>query len=209
LQPKVAPIPAYRERLAVTAVPNKQDNFIRFVYVGGITPVKGVDVLLAAFIQLTQSLPPDLRVELHLYGTGAVELVQKLQNTPGVHYHGKVNNFLLRQQLVTYDVFVFPSRYTNEGHPGVLIEAFMAGLPVIASNLPGIDEIIEDETNGLLVEAGSAQALVEAMRCMVADADFRQRLAAGSAVNANRFDAQVVLPQLAATMGVTLAKASP
>ncbi len=203
LRHKTRAIPAYRPRVEQTAVP-PQDNIIRFVYVGGITAVKGLEVLQAAFAQLTQSLPPDKPIELHLYGAGPDELVQKLQNTSGVHFHGKIENTLLRQRLPTYDAFVFPSRYTNEGHPGVLIEAFMAGLPVIASNLPGIDEIIEDEVNGLLIESDSVPALTEAMQRLVVDSDFRQQLSTGSMTSSYNFDVQNVAPQLTAAMGLVL-----
>jgi glycosyltransferase involved in cell wall biosynthesis len=57
-----------------------------------------------------------------------------LLKNSGVHYHGVVDNIELRRQLTFYDVFVFPSVYDNEGHPGVLIEALMAGLPIISSD---------------------------------------------------------------------------
>ncbi len=203
LRGKTEAIPAYRPRGEATAVP-PQDNIVRFVYVGGVTAVKGLEVLQAAFSQLTQTSPPDKPVEMHLYGAGPDELVRKLQNTPDVHFHGKVENALLRQRLPTYDAFVFPSRYANEGHPGVLIEAFMAGLPVIASNLPGIDEIIENEVNGLLIESDSVSTLTKAMRRLAVDPDFRRQLSTGSITSSNQFDVQNVAPQLAAAMGLTL-----
>ncbi len=59
------------------------------------------------------------------------------------------------------DLFVLPSM--SEGSPNVLMEAMAFGVPIIASNVGGIPEIIHHEQNGLLVEAGSATALAEAI----------------------------------------------
>lgn len=63
--------------------------------------------------------------------------------------------------LATGDVFVFPSR--QEGFPLTLLEAMASGLPVVATRIPGTDEIIADDSMGLLVPVDDAQALADAL----------------------------------------------
>jgi len=74
------------------------------------------------------------------------------------------------------DVFVFASRPTGEGMPGVLIEAGLSGLPVVATAVPGVRTIVEDGVTGLVVDPGDGEGLVEATARLVADAALRRRL---------------------------------
>ncbi|MDR3647634.1 MAG: glycosyltransferase family 4 protein [Acidimicrobiales bacterium] len=60
------------------------------------------------------------------------------------------------------DVFVFPSLPTGEGMPGVLIEAGLTGLPVVATAVPGVRSIVEDGTSGFIVDVDDLDAMVEA-----------------------------------------------
>ncbi len=60
------------------------------------------------------------------------------------------------------DVFVFPSLPTGEGMPGVLIEAGLTGLPVVATAVPGVRTIVEDGTSGFVVDVDDLDAMVEA-----------------------------------------------
>ena len=71
--------------------------------------------------------------------------------------------------LAAADVFVFPSLY--EGLGGAVIEAMALGLPIVASDLPAIREVLEEGRNALLVEPGSSTALAAALDEMVSDTD--------------------------------------
>jgi glycosyltransferase involved in cell wall biosynthesis len=53
--------------------------------------------------------------------------------------------------LRNYDALIFPSYYQGEGHPGVLVEAMMAGLPIITTQFRSIPELVQDGVNGLLM----------------------------------------------------------
>lgn len=76
-----------------------------------------------------------------------------------------------------YDVFVLPA-LPGEGIPRVLLEAMAAGLPVVTSRVSGIPSLITHEANGLLVEAPSVVAVVDAVIRIVRDAALRRRLIA-------------------------------
>jgi glycosyltransferase involved in cell wall biosynthesis len=79
--------------------------------------------------------------------------------------------------LRTVDVVAMPSR-RNEGHPLVLLEAMALGKPVVASEIPGIREVVESGRTGLLVPDGDAGALAAALRSLVESPELRASLGA-------------------------------
>jgi glycosyltransferase involved in cell wall biosynthesis len=88
--------------------------------------------------------------------------------------------------LAAADLFVFPSLY--EGLGGALIEAMALGLPIVASDLPAIREVVEDGRNAVLVPAGSPRALSDAITDLAADQLRRHRMAERSrAIFLDRF----------------------
>lgn len=89
--------------------------------------------------------------------------------------------------LADADVFVLSS--TSEGMPLTVLEAMAAGLPVVASAVGGLPELVEDGVTGLLVPPRDPEALADVLRRLLADADLRRRLgAAGRARAEERFD---------------------
>jgi glycosyltransferase involved in cell wall biosynthesis len=80
--------------------------------------------------------------------------------------------------LASSDAFVLPS--TREGLPLSVLEAMAAGVPVVASDIPGTDEVITDEQNGLLFPAGDAGALARCLRRLLNDRELGVRVAAAA-----------------------------
>jgi glycosyltransferase involved in cell wall biosynthesis len=78
------------------------------------------------------------------------------------------------------DVFVFTSLPTGEGMPGVLIEAGLTGLPVVATAVPGVRTIVEDGVSGIVVGVEDVDAMVEATARLVEDSVLRVRLGAAA-----------------------------
>ena len=76
------------------------------------------------------------------------------------------------------DVFVLPSH--SEGSPNVLLEAMAAGLPIVATAVGGIAEMVEDNQTALLVPSQDPQALAAAIARVLKDRDLAQRLAANA-----------------------------
>ena len=76
----------------------------------------------------------------------------------------------------TFDVLAVPS--FTEGFPLVIVEAMLAGIPVVASAVGGIPEIVVDGDTGLLVPPHDAPALADALRRLLGDPDLRQAMAA-------------------------------
>ena len=102
-------------------------------------------------------------------------------------------------------MLAYPSRYVFEGHPGAIVEAFMAGIPVISTDLPGPSEIVRHEENGLVVRTGDVDDFAAAMAKLVTDGALRRRLSKGARASAEDFAQERVLPQLTAAFGIETA----
>lgn len=89
--------------------------------------------------------------------------------------------------LAAADVLVFPSRPDGmEGMPAVLIEAGLAGVPVVADRIAGVDEVVVDGETGVLIRAGDDDAAASAIGRLLHDDDERQRLGAAAAERCRR-----------------------
>lgn len=88
--------------------------------------------------------------------------------------------------MAAMDVFVLSSR--NEGFGRVLVEAMAAGVPVVATDVGGVAEVVEDGVSGLLVPPGDPECLAEAMRRLFEDEFLRNRLRENGRMRAWAYD---------------------
>jgi glycosyltransferase involved in cell wall biosynthesis len=86
--------------------------------------------------------------------------------------------------LAASDIFVLPSRW--EGLPLAIIEAMMAGLPVVATRVGGVPELVEDGVTGFLVPPGDPKALAAALERLASNAGLRRRMGAAGRAKALR-----------------------
>jgi glycosyltransferase involved in cell wall biosynthesis len=101
-----------------------------------------------------------------------------LLSAPGVRHHGPVPHSSIPAALASLDILVVPSVWP-ENSPLVIHEAFLAGVPVIASRIGGIPELVEHGRNGLLFEPGNATALHKEIARLLDDPGLLNRLRAG------------------------------
>ncbi len=114
-------------------------------------------------------LRPQLEAQLHEEGLeGIVRLQGSRSDVPAC--------------LAGFDVFVLPSLW--EGLPLALLEAMASGLPVVASSVDGVPEIVTDGVNGLLVPPGDPAALAGALKRLLDDPAERRKLGAAAAATA-------------------------
>lgn len=98
--------------------------------------------------------------------------------------------------LAASDIFVLPSLW--EGLGLALVEAGLAGLPVVATRVDGIVEVVEDGRSGFLVPPGDSHALAEALRILCSDASLRERMGReGKAIALQRFTMERIASQVA------------
>ena len=142
------------------------DSRLRLVFAGSLIPSKAPDVLLEA----VATLPPD-RLTVDLLGSAGpyhgdstyAERLAPMLGAPVVRKLGPVPHERMAQALADADVLVVPSVWI-ENAPFVIREAFAAGLPVIASDLGGMAEMVTPGRTGLLFAPGNARALAAQIR---------------------------------------------
>jgi glycosyltransferase involved in cell wall biosynthesis len=135
---------------------------------------KGLDVLLQALPAVRAAVGP---VTLTICGEGPegpelAALADRLGVADAVYFPGVVEDVAPRLALA--EVFVLPSRY--EGMPFALLEAMAAGLPVVASAVPGNTNVVRDGLDGLLVPPEDPAALAAAITRLLREPDLAARL---------------------------------
>ncbi len=174
-----APYGFDRTRYAGTA--RTTSHRLRIGFLGTLMVSKGPHVLLDAFARLRS-------------GAASVDLIGPIagyhgddryrqQLAPllareGVTTHGAIAHERVADMLSAIDVLAVPSIWP-ENSPLVVQEAFLAGVPVVASRTGGIPEIVKDGTNGLLFEPGNPADLARALTRLIDDPTLLQRLRAG------------------------------
>lgn len=173
----------------------------RLLFVGRLAAVKGVPVLLEA---LAKARGGGTGASLTLIGDGPEREELQAQAaalglTGAVTFAGYKSQDEVAQALGQADMLVLPS--FAEGVPVVLMEAMAAGLPVIATRVGGVGELVEDGLTGLTVPPGDAAALARAIETLAGDAALRARLGReGQARVGEDFDAKEEAARLALLM---------
>lgn len=189
-------VPAAASRRAVTRarLGVSPDDFL-WLAVGRLVPHKDHASLLDAMTRLRPGHPA---VRLAIAGDGPLRESLRRQGS-GPALEGAVHWLGLRSDvpdlLAASDAFVLPSRW--EGSPNVVLEAVAAGVPVTATDVGGVRELVEDGGSGFVVRPGDAAALAAAMeRLMRLAPQARQQMGQrGRQSVRRRHDATAVLEQ--------------
>jgi glycosyltransferase involved in cell wall biosynthesis len=191
-----------------------KDTDVLFLFAGAIRPEKGVDYLARAFARLSDE-NADARLAIAggsrlwvepgwLHGKKLEATEQEVQKilTPAIARNrafmlGLVPPGEIDAYYAASDVFVLPSMF-QETFGLVLLEAFSAGLPVIAFRSGGIPELVEDGKNGMNIAQGDGEALYQGMRTLMLDRNLRDRLGSAAESVPPRFPWENTVNQLEA-----------
>lgn len=141
-------------------------NTLNILYASQIEEQKG-------FLHLRRAMQQfDLPFKLHIAGEGVLsaQAAQWAQEDDRVVYHGFVSFENLVNLFEITDVVVVPS-LCYEGSPSIIYESLQAGIPVIASRIGGVGELIQYGKNGYLVDPGSPESLISALKKVAKDID--------------------------------------
>jgi glycosyltransferase involved in cell wall biosynthesis len=150
-------------------------------YIGQIIPIKGVDVLLRAVRQL-----PGVALTLRVYGDPtrapayANDLRQLSSDDRRVAFPGPLDRREVNEVLQALDVLVVPSIW-HENAPTVILEAFSNRVPVLASDVGGMTELVHHERNGLVFSRGDPTSLAQQLRRLVDEPHLLDTLRSGIA----------------------------
>ena len=136
------------------------------LFVGHLVPVKGLDVLLHAWAMLLRDRADLASARLVLVGEGAerdalLQLAEREGVAGRVSFLGPRPQAVVADWIAAADLLCLPSH--AEGSPNVVVEALASGIPVVASRVGGIPDLVQDGVNGLLVPPNQPLALAAAL----------------------------------------------
>lgn len=153
-------------------------NAIVCTSVGRLVPVKGFDVLIKAALHLVVNEQTNVYFLIVGDGESKEELTNQIKSS-GLENHiilmGHQERDTVLSIVKSSDIFIMPSRY--EGTPIALLEAGSLGIPIVATEVGGIPELVENQTHALLVPPDDPPALAEAVRTLMKDKKLASTLA--------------------------------
>lgn len=158
----------------------------RLLFVARLAELKGVRDLLHAVAGLRNEFP---EISLTIAGDGPSRsrfeaLTQQLGLDDVVTFTGYVSPQTVTNELAAADVLVLPSY--AEGVPVTLMEAMALGRPVVATQVGGVSELVEDEVNGLIVRPGDVDGLARALGRLLSDPQLGHNLGRNGAEKVRR-----------------------
>ncbi len=161
----------------IPPISSRQYGTHKLLFLGRICKEKGIEELLAAAVELSQKYKD---IQLYLGGVFEDESLKKLaeQHSEIITLLGWIEGCEKDNYLKCCDIFVLPSYF--EGQPVSVLEAMSYGSCVIATQVGGIPQMIEDNESGLLIEPGNQSALKEALMKALDDEKLCERLGASA-----------------------------
>jgi glycosyltransferase involved in cell wall biosynthesis len=156
-----------------------------FVFVGHVKPTKGIPEIVGAARLLGE------RCRIDVYGPfhdGCTR--QDVEAAPNLRYRGVLAPEQVISTLRGYDAVLLPTVHFGEGYPGIVLEAYAAGRPVIATRWRAIPEIVEDGVSGLLVVPRATEELAAAMGRLCDSTKLLESLARGASRRAADFSSE-------------------
>lgn len=155
----------------------QNSNKIKILFVGRLEQRKGLELIKKSI--------PDIfnisdKIELHIAGETTNEIKNCLRlnagskNNKRLIFHGAIDHSSLQDIYNSSDIFIFPSVFDNS--PNALLEAMASSLPIVASDAPGVNEIIKDNENGLLFETENKDSFLNKLKILIENDGLKARL---------------------------------
>ena len=201
---KVSRLKNFKKRPQSVKKNTKNSKGLDLTYIGRMTEEKGIlDSLKAAEMLWEEGY----NLNLHFYGpfrkgilsnesTTKKEFMKLIKNKNYVHYHGILDPDKINNHLSKHQVFVFPTYFEGEGFPGVLLDAFFSGLPVITTDWNYNKEIIRNKINGLIIKPKNPEDLAEKIKYLYHNRKELKKLSHHSYKISKKYDVNTVIDEL-------------
>lgn len=162
---------------------------IKILFIGRLIPRKGFHRVVQALPKVKQLATSPFEVEV--VGTGVAKAhidseAERLGVSDLIRYVGEVPYDQLEKSYQSADIFVLTS--LSEGMPAVILEAMGCGLPVVASDVGGNNELVEEGVNGYLFKGDDVDALAQYLVRLIDDGNLRHEMGRHSREKALRYD---------------------
>lgn len=131
------------------------DSILKLIFIARVTPLKGIDTLFKLADEINER---KLGVSIDIYGPidscykhSFFEKLNKFSRAV-ITYKNTVQPSDVYEVISKYDLLLFPTKYSSEGSPGSVLDAYISGVPVVASNWPYATEFIRDNETGIITD---------------------------------------------------------
>jgi glycosyltransferase involved in cell wall biosynthesis len=168
--------------------PNFQNiNKLHLVFVSRVTEDKGVFNILEALNDLSNE-----HISCTFFGPCDEDMKEAILKNKYSLYGGYLNFYSKPEEsyckLAEFDAMVFPTKWHGEGFPGVFLDAFMVGLPVICSDWNMNSEVIQDGYNGIVLKENNAECLAKAINKINTGREWLFELSKNSMASFDQYD---------------------
>ncbi|HEV3232832.1 MAG TPA: glycosyltransferase family 4 protein [Candidatus Dormibacteraeota bacterium] len=181
-------VDVHRFAAAAEPLPHLNDGMLNILFVGRLEKRKGLGNLMRAYLQLKDHMP---HLRLVVVGDGRLrggyERYIERHSLPDIVMAGYVSPEDLPRYHASAHIFCAPNT-GKESFGIVLLEAMAAGLPVVATDIPGFSSVITSGRQGLLVRKDDAYSLASALHLLAVDPGLRDRLAQAGRTTAAQHD---------------------
>ena len=152
-------------------------NEVRILFVSRLIRRKGLQFLIKAIPKVRERA--EYPFVMKIVGDGPdkeffTQQIEALEISEYVRFYGYVEHGKLPEYYLDADIFVLPS--LAEGMPNVVLEAMGSGLPVVATHIPGSEELVLDGDNGFLVDAKDSKALADRLVTLINNRGLREKM---------------------------------
>ncbi|PIG95318.1 glycosyltransferase [Gloeocapsopsis sp. IPPAS B-1203] len=158
----------------------ESNKTLKVVFLGRWNRNKGIHIIVEAI----KSLPTSVPIELTIHGSAVdeekyrQEILKSIENEPRIHVAQTLTRDELPTVLAKYDVLALPAQWFDV-RPMAVLEAHALGLPVLGSDVGGVNELIKHNVDGLLLPPTNIPAWAEALSLLAIDIDFLSKLRKG------------------------------
>ena len=137
---------------------------IKLVFMARVHPMKGVDLLFDIDKRIKKIGIKNVSIDIYgqILESYKIEFLKKIESS-GINYCGAIDPSDIYSILPLYDLMLFPTKYYTEGFPGTVLDAYISGLPVIATDWVNAKEFILDEETGCIVDFNNESDYIEAV----------------------------------------------
>ena len=150
--------------------------------------IKLIEAKRKSIMKKVEKIYPDIHLILLGRGDDELWLKEQTKDMTNITFEGFVQN--VGDYIKAFDMFVFPS--LNEGLGSILFDVIQGGVPIAASNVGGIVDIIQHNKNGILFEVKNSQAIFEVIQRLYNSKDLREKLSFEAYKSIENFSCEVM-----------------
>lgn len=177
---------------------NKKYEKNNFIFYSRVREDKGIQVAIDAIELARKETHKDLK--LHIYGPIDYDYEQQfktiIKNKKYVKYCGVLNEPNIIDKISQYNALLFPTYYDGEGFPGAVLEAVMAGIPVLASDWKYNRDVIKDRENGLIHDTKNSRNLANDILELLKNNELNQTIRKNNVEMSKKYSENEIFPIL-------------